>query len=45
MRGSLFGYGKTTQAIARVLGAKFGGFDIYDDSFTQRKAMNLATRF
>lgn len=37
MRGSLFGYGKTTQAIARVLGAKFGGFDIYDDSFTQRK--------
>lgn len=38
MRGSLFGYGKTTQAIARVLGAKFGGFDIYDDSFTQRKS-------
>lgn len=38
MRGSLFGYGKTTQAIARVLGVKFGGFDIYDDSFTQRKS-------
>lgn len=38
MRGSLFGYGKTTQAIARVLGAKFGGFDIYDDNFTQRKS-------
>lgn len=38
MRGSLFGYGKTTQAIARVLGAKFGGFDIYDDSFMQRKS-------
>lgn len=38
MRGSLFGYGKTTQAIARVLGAKFGGFDIYDDSFIQRKS-------
>lgn len=38
MRGSLFGYGKTTQAIARVLGAKFGGFDIYDDSFAQRKS-------
>lgn len=38
MRGSLFGYGKTTQAIARILGAKFGGFDIYDDSFMQRKS-------
>ena len=38
MRGSLFGYGKTTQAIARVLSAKFGGFDIYDDSFMQRKS-------
>lgn len=38
MRGSLFGYGKTTQAIARVLGVKFGGFDIYDDSFMQRKS-------
>lgn len=38
MRGSLFGYGKTTQAIARVLGAKFGGFDIYDDNFAQRKS-------
>lgn len=38
MRGSLFGYGKTTQAIARVLGAKFGGFDIYDDNFMQRKS-------
>lgn len=38
MRGSLFGYGKTTQAIARILGAKFGGFDIYDDNFTQRKS-------
>lgn len=38
MRGSLFGYGKTTQAIAHVLGAKFGGFDIYDDSFMQRKS-------
>lgn len=38
MRGSLFGYGKTTQAIARVLGVKFGGFDIYDDNFTQRKS-------
>ena len=38
MRGSLFGYGKTTQAIARVLGAQFGGFDIYDDSFMQRKS-------
>ena len=38
MAKSLFGYGKTTQAIARVLGAKFGGFDIYDDSFMQRKS-------
>lgn len=38
MRGSLFGYGKTTQAIARILVAKFGGFDIYDDNFTQRKS-------
>ena len=33
MQGSLFGYGKTTQAIARILGKKFGGFDIYDDKF------------
>ena len=34
MAKSLFGYGKTTQAIARVLGEKFGGFNIYDDKFT-----------
>lgn len=33
MKKSLFGYGKTTQAIARILGKKFGGFDIYDDKF------------
>ena len=38
MQGSLFGYGKTTQAIARILGAKFGGFKIYDDNFTQAKS-------
>ena len=38
MQGSLFGYGKTTQAIARLLGAKFGGFKIYDDNFTQAKS-------
>ncbi len=34
MKKSLFGYGKTTQAMARILGEKFGGFDIYDDKFT-----------
>ena len=38
MHGSLFGYGKTTQAIARNLGAKFGGFYIFDDNFTERKS-------
>lgn len=37
MQGSLFGYGKTTQAIARILGAKFGGFKVFDDNFTQTK--------
>ncbi len=31
MKKSLFGYGKTTKALAQ----KFGGFDIYDDSFKQ----------
>lgn len=31
MKKSLFGYGKTTKALAK----KFGGFDIYDDSFKQ----------
>ena len=38
MKKSLFGYGKTTQAIARILGEKFGGFDIYDDKFTAASA-------
>lgn len=34
---SLFGYGKTTQALAEHLGAKFKGFNIYDDSFKAPK--------
>ncbi len=33
MKISLFGYGKTTQAIAKNLVNKFGPFDIYDDHF------------
>lgn len=37
MQGSLFGYGKTTQAIARILGKKFGGFKIFDDHFKETK--------
>lgn len=36
MRNSLFGYGKTTRAIAEILGKKFGGFDIYDDKFQEK---------
>ena len=31
MKKSLFGYGKTTKALAK----KFGGFDIYDDCFSE----------
>lgn len=38
MRGSLFGYGKTTRAIAEILGEKFGGFAIYDDEFKEAKS-------
>lgn len=34
MKKSLFGYGKTTKAIAQ----KFGGFYIYDDSFNEAKS-------
>ncbi len=30
---SLFGYAKTTKAIAALLGAKFNGLNIYDDGF------------
>lgn len=35
MKISLFGYGKTTQAIAKNLADKFGPFDIYDDHFQE----------
>ncbi len=35
MKISLFGYGKTTQAIAKNLVNKFGHFDIYDDHFQE----------
>ncbi len=35
MKISLFGYGKTTQAIAKNLVNKFGPFDIYDDHFQE----------
>lgn len=35
MKISLFGYGKTTQAIAKNLANKFGPFDIYDDHFQE----------
>ena len=36
MKNSLFGYGKTTRAIAENLGAKLGGFDIFDDQFKKQ---------
>ncbi len=36
MKISLFGYGKTTQAIAKNLVDKFGPFDIYDDHFQEK---------
>lgn len=36
MRISLFGYGKTTQAIAKNLANQFGPFDIYDDHFQEK---------
>lgn len=36
MRKSLFGYAKTTRALAEILGKKMGGFDIYDDSFVTK---------
>lgn len=35
MKISLFGYGKTTQAIAKNLVDKFGPFNIYDDHFQE----------
>lgn len=35
MKISLFGYGKTAQAIAKNLVNKFGPFDIYDDHFQE----------
>lgn len=35
MKISLFGYGKTTQAIAKNLVNKIGPFDIYDDHFQE----------
>lgn len=40
MKNSLFGYGKTTKAIAEILGEKFGGFAIYDDKFTPNSSKN-----
>ncbi|KAA6234518.1 UDP-N-acetylmuramoyl-L-alanine--D-glutamate ligase [Campylobacter sp. LR264d] len=45
MRISLFGYGKTTKAIVENLGLKFGGFDIYDDSFKEISHDKLNNRF
>ncbi|EKR5312797.1 UDP-N-acetylmuramoyl-L-alanine--D-glutamate ligase [Campylobacter jejuni] len=41
MKISLFGYGKTTRAIAENLVDKFGPFDIYDDHFTETKKDTL----
>ncbi|TQR30967.1 UDP-N-acetylmuramoyl-L-alanine--D-glutamate ligase [Campylobacter sp. MIT 99-7217] len=41
MRKSLFGYGKTTRAIAENLGVKLGGFDIFDDQFKQKSKDNF----
>lgn len=38
MQASLFGYGKTTQAIAQILGEKFGGFKIFDDHFKEARS-------
>lgn len=35
MKISLFGYGKTTRAMAENLAKEFGPFDIYDDCFTK----------
>lgn len=45
MRGSLFGYGKTTKAIAQILGEKFGGFAIYDDEFKEAKSDEFGNIF
>lgn len=36
MKKSLFGYGKTTKAIAQTLAQKMGTFSIYDDSFKEK---------
>lgn len=44
MRNSLFGYGKTTRAIAEILGKKFGGFDIYDDKFQNQDEDEFGNR-
>ncbi len=41
MKISLFGYGKTTRAIAENLVDKFGPFDIYDDHFIKTKKDTL----
>lgn len=35
MKKSLFGYGKTTKALAEIWGPKMGGFNIYDDAFKE----------
>lgn len=37
MKKSLFGYGKTTKALAEIWGPKMGGFDIYDNAFKEAK--------
>lgn len=36
MKKSLFGYGKTTKAIAQTLAHKMGNFAIYDDKFKEK---------
>lgn len=40
MKISLFGYGKTTRAIAENLVDKFGSFDIYDDHLQKQKKIH-----
>jgi len=44
LRKSLFGYGKTTSAILKLLG-KDGNFDIYDDKFTNNSKDEWGNNF
>ncbi len=44
MKISLFGYGKTTYAIARNLTNKLGSFDIYDDKFEKESKDEFGNR-